>query len=168
MGLERRGSLIMSVWTEDRIARLKTLWSLGWSAQRIADTLGEDVTRSAVLGKVHRMQLSVRRSPASPVNSAVAAPGGPRRASGRSGRPAPVRIAARSGVAPEAPAFGLATILSVRRCDCRFPYGEPGASAFRLCGRPVARGVFCAAHAEIAYQRRPQSAEMLMQLAGLA
>ena len=59
----------MSVWTEDRIARLKTLWSLGWSAQRIADTLGEDVTRSAVLGKVHRMQLSVRRSPASPVNS---------------------------------------------------------------------------------------------------
>ncbi|WP_439473072.1 GcrA family cell cycle regulator [Brevundimonas sp.] len=158
----------MSVWTEDRIARLKTLWSLGWSAQRIADTLGEDVTRSAVLGKVHRMKLSVGRSPVSPAGPAVAAPEGPRRASGRSGRPAPVRTSARSGVAPEAPAFGLATILSVRRCDCRFPYGEPGAPAFRLCGRPVARGVFCAAHAEIAYQRRPQSAEALMQLAGLA
>jgi len=35
----------MSVWTEDRIARLKLLWPLGWSAQRIADALGEDVTR---------------------------------------------------------------------------------------------------------------------------
>ena len=158
----------MSVWTKDRIARLKTLWSLGWSAQRIADTLGEDVTRSAVLGKVHRMKLSLGRSPASPVNPVVAAPEGSRRAPERSGRPAPVRITARSGVAPEAPSFGLATILSVRRCDCRFPYGEPGASTFRLCGRPVVRGVFCAAHAEIAYQRRPQSAEALMQLAGLA
>ncbi|WP_313045543.1 GcrA family cell cycle regulator [Brevundimonas sp.] len=158
----------MSVWTEDRIARLKTLWSQGWSAQRIADTLGEDVTRSAVLGKVYRMKLSLGRSPAPRVNPVVAAPKGPRRAPGRASRPAPVRIAARPGVAPEAPSFGLATILSVRRCDCRFPYGEPGASAFRLCGRPVARGVFCAAHAEIAYQRRPQSAETLMQLAGLA
>ena len=158
----------MSVWTEDRTARLKTLWSQGWSAQRIADTLGEEVTRSAVLGKVHRMKLSLGRSPAKPVISPVSAPKGPRRAPGRSGRPPPVRIIARSCVAPEAPAFGLATILSVRRCDCRFPYGEPGASTFRLCGRPVARGVFCAAHAEIAYQRRPQSTEALMQLAGLA
>jgi GcrA cell cycle regulator len=164
----------MSVWTEDRIARLKTLWPLGWSAQRIADALGEDVTRSAVLGKVHRMKLSMGRRSASPVHQAGAAPEGPRRPPRRSNRPAPARITARPDVHAEAPSFGLATILSVRRYDCRFPYGEPGSSAFRLCGRPVVGGggggggVAAPPHAEIAYQRRPQSAEGLMQLAGLA
>ncbi|HAC01671.1 MAG TPA: GcrA cell cycle regulator, partial [Brevundimonas sp.] len=64
----------MSVWTEDRIARLKTLWPLGWSAQRIADALGEDVTRSAVLGKVHRMKLSAGRPSATRGHQPAAAP----------------------------------------------------------------------------------------------
>lgn len=157
----------MSVWTEDRIARLKTLWPLGWSAQRIADALGEDVTRSAVLGKVHRMKLSAGRPSATRVHR-PGAPAVARAAPKRTPHPAPMRTAPQPAVVSAAPPFGIATILSVRRCDCRFPYGEPGSPAFRLCGRPVARGVFCQAHADIAYQRKPQSAEALMQLAELA
>lgn len=145
----------MSVWTEDRIARLKLLWPLGRSAQRIADALGEDVTRSAVLGKVHRMKLSAGRPSATRVHQPGASPAIARAAPKRTPRPAPVRTAAQPAVASAAPPFGIATILSVRRCDCRFPYGEPGSPMFRLCGRPVARGVFCAAHADIAYQRKP-------------
>jgi len=68
----------------------------------------------------------------------------------------------------DAPSHGTATILSVRRQDCRWPYGDPGDSAFALCGRRIARGAFCAAHAEIGYRLLRQDAEGLMALAGLA
>ncbi len=49
-------------WTEERVERLKELWSQGMSASEIAQMLG-DVTRNAVIGKAHRLGLSGRPSP---------------------------------------------------------------------------------------------------------
>jgi GcrA cell cycle regulator len=49
-------------WTEERVERLKELWSQGMSASEIAQILG-DVTRNAVIGKAHRLGLSGRPSP---------------------------------------------------------------------------------------------------------
>ena len=46
-------------WDEQRVERLKTLWSEGLSASQIAAALG-GVTRNAVIGKVHRLGLSGR------------------------------------------------------------------------------------------------------------
>ena len=48
-------------WTEDRVEKLKTMWTGGNSASQIAKALG-DVTRNAVIGKVHRLGLSNRAS----------------------------------------------------------------------------------------------------------
>ncbi|HEV7689770.1 MAG TPA: GcrA family cell cycle regulator [Hyphomonadaceae bacterium] len=53
-------------WTEERIARLKELWEAGHSAQRISEILG-DVSRNAVIGKVHRLGLAGRATPSRPV-----------------------------------------------------------------------------------------------------
>ncbi|WP_282892177.1 GcrA family cell cycle regulator, partial [Xanthobacter autotrophicus] len=51
-------------WTDERVELLKKLWSEGLSASQIATELGE-VTRNAVIGKVHRLGLSGRaKSPA--------------------------------------------------------------------------------------------------------
>ena len=50
-----------SAWTDDRIGRLKTLWLAGQTAEQIALDLANGITRSAVLGKVHRMGLSAGR-----------------------------------------------------------------------------------------------------------
>jgi GcrA cell cycle regulator len=44
-------------WTDERIATLKKLWAEGLSASQIAARLG-DITRNAVIGKVHRLGLS--------------------------------------------------------------------------------------------------------------
>lgn len=52
-------------WTDERVEQLKTLWSEGHSASHIAKTLG-NVTRNAVIGKVHRLGLSNRTPSASP------------------------------------------------------------------------------------------------------
>ena len=46
-------------WTDDRVDLLKKLWAEGLSASQIAGRLGE-VTRNAVIGKVHRLGLSGR------------------------------------------------------------------------------------------------------------
>ncbi|MEM7527669.1 MAG: GcrA family cell cycle regulator [Pseudomonadota bacterium] len=46
-------------WTDERVERLKELWSEGMSASKIAKELG-GVTRNAVIGKVHRLGLSNR------------------------------------------------------------------------------------------------------------
>jgi GcrA cell cycle regulator len=49
-------------WTEERIERLKELWSQGMTASHIADELGS-VSRNAVIGKAHRLGLQARPSP---------------------------------------------------------------------------------------------------------
>ena len=49
-------------WTDERIERLKTLWSQGNTASQIADDLG-GVSRNAVIGKAHRLGLAARPSP---------------------------------------------------------------------------------------------------------
>ena len=40
-----------SIWTEDKIAELRELWNTGLSTRDIADQLGGEFTRSAVIGK---------------------------------------------------------------------------------------------------------------------
>tara|TARA_R110000772_G_scaffold229344_1_gene340207 strand:+ start:277 stop:486 length:210 start_codon:yes stop_codon:yes gene_type:complete len=44
-------------WTEERIKKLKDLWNKGYTADQIALRFG-DVTRNAVIGKIHRLGLS--------------------------------------------------------------------------------------------------------------
>ncbi len=48
-------------WTDTRTERLKALWAEGRSASEIAGLLGE-VTRNAVIGKVHRLNLAGRKT----------------------------------------------------------------------------------------------------------
>lgn len=51
-------------WTDERVDVLRTMWLAGSSASQIAAVLG-DVTRNAVIGKVHRLGLSGRGKPTS-------------------------------------------------------------------------------------------------------
>jgi GcrA cell cycle regulator len=52
-------------WTDERIERLKSLWTKGMTASHIADELG-GVSRNAVIGKAHRLGLQARPSPVKP------------------------------------------------------------------------------------------------------
>jgi len=52
-------------WTEERIERLKAMWTKGATASEIADELG-GVSRNAVIGKAHRLGLEARPSPVKP------------------------------------------------------------------------------------------------------
>jgi len=155
-------------WTDDRVELLKKLWAEGLSASQIAGRLG-GVTRNAVIGKVHRLNLASRaNSSRSP---------GPRRRKTRApshpGRTAALRSAGNTALKAEtetAPAAARdpepvpiaelvippgerLNILSLSDHTCRWPIGDPGAADFYYCGRKTDQGLpYCGHHASIAYQ----------------
>jgi GcrA cell cycle regulator len=49
-------------WTDERIDRLRAMWTKGITASQIAEDLG-GVSRNAVIGKAHRLGLQARPSP---------------------------------------------------------------------------------------------------------
>ena len=46
-------------WTNEKVEKLKELWTKGHTASQIAEVLG-DTTRNAVIGKAHRLNLEAR------------------------------------------------------------------------------------------------------------
>ena len=44
-------------WTDDKVKKLKELWGKGSTASQIANIIG-GVSRNAVIGKAHRLNLS--------------------------------------------------------------------------------------------------------------
>ena len=62
VNLDETGNKFMA-WTEERVEMLKQLWTDGLSASQIARKMG-GVTRNAVIGKVHRLGLAGRATPA--------------------------------------------------------------------------------------------------------
>lgn len=157
-----------SVWTEELVDRLKVLWREGRSAAQVARALKNGLTRSAVLGKVHRMGLSEGRLSPPKVRPRLKPEAAGRVVVRR--RPAASPRMKHAGSRPissiAAPPFGTATILSVGRLDCRWPYGEPQDADFALCGRKVARGAFCAAHAFMGYRPSGETPDSLLRMVG--
>ena len=159
--------MIGSAWTDERVQTLAGLWQDGLSASQIARVFA--TTRNAVIGKIHRMGLSRKAKPSAPVTGRKSARGSAGAPAARRTRP-PSKRAPPACVVDREPADGLATVLSVRRGQCRWPIGEPMTEPFALCGRPAVRGAYCQAHAEIAYRpasKRP-GRDHLLKLAGLA
>ena len=160
-------------WTEDRVESLKKLWLDGLSASQIAKQLGGDLTRNAVIGKVHRLGLSGRAAasqpqrqvfkPARPARPAVSAAPLSRR---------PEAVAARPDPTPLAPIeeCGSATVLTLGAHMCKWPIGDPSSAGFAFCGRGCspAGGPYCAHHAQLAYQPPAKKAGARTQGADLA
>lgn len=151
-------------WTAEAIERLKALWAEGHSTAEIGRRMG--ISKNAVVGKAHRLNLSARPSPirrdAEPRPAPV--PRAPRPVPAPVQRLAPVTVAApRPAVAPPAPQPVAAAAAPVVRNfpaarqrlgarSCCWPIGEPGTSGFRFCGgEPMAGKPYCLEHAALAY-----------------
>ncbi|MFH0302666.1 GcrA family cell cycle regulator [Bradyrhizobium sp. 31Argb] len=149
------------VWTPQRVDELTKLWAAGNTAAQIAGELG-NVTRNAVIGKVHRLGLDGR----------VKAKNGlaPKRE-----RPARVRlrraaydarrvtkVAAALAEIPESPASDSSaptsfacrgvSLLELKDETCRWPMGDPAQPGFVFCGnQALAVSPYCAHHGRMAY-----------------
>lgn len=108
-----------NVWTDDRLEKLKELWSQGLSISQIGEALG--VSRNAIAGKAHRMGLPKRPSPIS--------------------RP---KVEKPKVVVPE-PVENLPLRLELRqlewsRSKCCWPTGDPKKNGFVFCGDVIVPG----------------------------
>lgn len=140
-------------WSEERTATLKKLWLEGLSASQVARQLG-GVSRSAVIGKVHRLGITVREVP---VRQRVTSVRVPSRIPAR--RPTRETTAA-PHVAPrlertEEDLLPTSGILELGSHSCRWPIGNPEGDDFGFCGRPklTARGSYCEQHTAGAFRR---------------
>lgn len=139
-------------WSEERTATLRKLWLEGLSASQVARQLG-GVSRSAVIGKVHRLGITVRETPVRQRTTVRS----PSRIVVR--RPTRETTAA-PHVAPrfertEEDLLPTSGILELGTHSCRWPIGNPEGDDFGFCGRPkqTARGSYCEQHAAGAFRR---------------
>lgn len=166
-------------WTNEAIDQLRALWAEGHSTAEIGRRMG--ISKNAVVGKAHRLNLSARPSPIR------REPGAPRQAQPRrsvaptvrppmmpmrrldSGMPplprpaqAPAPLAAGQAHRPApmpqptpAPMAATAVVRPFPRASlrsCCWPMGEPGTAEFRFCGGEAIHGKpYCTEHAAIAY-----------------
>lgn len=169
------------VWDNEMIHDLKDLWAQGHSTAEIGRRLS--VSKNAVVGKAHRLELEPRPSPIRrdgpkpepenpfvcvrlvgqtlpPLPSADADPVTPLPSNIQPLRLAPVSDPVAATPAQIAPTTPRAVMRSAptqtRRAApaCCWPIGEPGTKTFRFCDDTSLPGKpYCDQHAKLAYVR---------------
>lgn len=168
------------IWSDHVIAQCKRLYIVeGRSASETARALGGGCTRNAVVGKAHRMGWlkESRQAAAKPAKAPAAT-----RSHVRPPRPGPQnRPAVVFGLLSQSASSATARVREERaaegreiiaraanttvespnarpfleaRAGCKWPIGE-GLSMLSCCN-PVERGSYCEAHADIAFNGRPE------------
>ena len=156
-------------WTEETIVRLRELWTEGHSTAEIGRRLG--VSKNAIVGKAHRLDLAARPSPIRRETGipAQVRPVTPRRLEGPTLPPlnstastevpparevaVPLAVPRIVQVVPARPATVVPRSYA-RIVTCCWPIGEPGTRSFRFCDAQSEPGKpYCDEHARLAYVR---------------
>lgn len=154
-------------WNEEAIVRLRVLWTEGHSTAEIGRRLG--VSKNAVVGKAHRLDLPARPSPIRrDGNGGAPRQPTPRRVAGPTLPPLsstalpaveaapphrPIAVAPQRA-APSVPAPRIQAVSRpfARTIACCWPIGEPGTPTFRFCdAQAIAGKPYCTEHAQLAY-----------------
>jgi GcrA cell cycle regulator len=146
-------------WTAEAIERLRALWAEGHSTAEIGRRMG--ISKNAVVGKAHRLNLPARPSPirreapGDAPRQAVARPVRPAGVAPRSTLPQPSAVPVMAPVAA-APAPQPVVVRPFPRLNsaksCCWPIGEPGQPGFRFCTSDALTGKpYCSEHAAVAY-----------------
>jgi GcrA cell cycle regulator len=148
-------------WNDEAISRLRSLWHEGHTTAEIGRRLG--VSKSAIIGKAHRLGLPARPSPIRQPNQT-----GPRPPQQRAPVPklaemmpvpsgAPTAgmpdTTARPDPHPQQPAPPARSAGPGTSKTCCWPIGHPGTPGFRFCDKPApAAKPYCTEHAGLAYR----------------
>lgn len=116
------------VWTPEKIKLLKKLWLKGKSTIEIGKELG--MSKNAVVGKVHRLELAAR--------------------------PSPIKKNQKQGEQKQKQAKltnqKKVSLMDLKLNSCRWPIGDPKDEDFHFCGAGTVTGKpYCSEHCKIAY-----------------
>ena len=162
-------------WTDERVEKLKRLWAEGLSASQIAAQLG-GVSRNAVIGKVHRLNLPGRAKAGGSTGAPRAAKrtAAPSRPANYPARPATRTVTRTVGatvmkeeieidaahemayVRPSnvvVPISRKLALTDLTERTCKWPVGDPLKDDFHFCGCEASdASPYCTYHARLAYQ----------------
>ena len=145
-------------WTEEKVEKLKELWSKGHTASQIAETLG-DTTRNAVIGKAHRLNLEARAPSKQSSQSSTSQSKPSRRCSAPISRKAKFQsILLDKNFEPENPK----SLEELTDQTCKWPIGHPNEEKFYFCGRkPEGEFPYCKLHVLYAFQPKGSKEEII-------
>tara|TARA_B100001027_G_scaffold49036_1_gene32412 strand:- start:928 stop:1422 length:495 start_codon:yes stop_codon:yes gene_type:complete len=137
-------------WDEEKVAKLKELWGKGNTASQIAEIIG-GISRNAVIGKAHRLNLSAKiktrtisnNSSYSPIQDELKVK------SRKSKRSKFKSLIIEKDFEPENPK----QLEELDDSSCKWPIGHPDEKSFYFCGRTSLKDFsYCKLHLLYAYQ----------------
>ena len=147
-------------WTEEREQKLRELWGKGYTASQIAEMLGGDTTRNAVIGKAHRLKLAARVASKQSKS--------PKKQDEASNLNREERYISRKSKFKSMLLDKNFEVENPKKLEelsdknCRWPIGHPDEENFYFCGRsPVDGFSYCKLHVLYAFQPKNQKEELI-------
>ena len=146
-------------WTEEKVAKLKELWGKGNTASQIAEIIG-GISRNAVIGKAHRLNLSAKiktRSANNNKNYEVKLDNkNVKLGRGRGNKFKSLII--EKDFEPENPK----QLEQLDDNSCKWPIGHPNEKNFYFCGRTSLKDFsYCKLHLLYAYQPKGKKEDII-------
>ena len=144
-------------WTNEKVLKLKKLWTKGHTASEIAGMLGE-TTRNAVIGKAHRLNLE-ERAPSKSSTEKKQTNNTQLKLKVSANRKSKFNsILLDKNFEPENPT----ALENLTDQTCKWPSGHPDEENFYFCGRSSLKDFsYCKLHLLYAYQPKGRKEELV-------
>ena len=143
-------------WNEEKVEKLKELWGKGSTASQIAEIIG-GISRNAVIGKAHRLNLSSKIKTRNASSSQNFDNGSEENSSKKKGRKSKFQsLIIEKDFEPENPK----KLEELDESSCKWPIGHPEEQSFYFCGRSSLKDFsYCKLHLLYAYQPKGRKEE---------
>ena len=144
-------------WTEDKVEKLKELWGKGNTASQIAEIIG-GISRNAVIGKAHRLNLSAKVKKRSPINSSFKKLDFSQKNLGRKSR----KLKFKSLLLDKdfEPSKNL-SLEELNENTCKYMEGHPNETSSSFCGRKtVEKFSYCPLHLIVVFQPKGKKEDL--------
>ena len=148
-------------WNPEKITKLKELWGSGKTASQIAEIIG-DMSRNAVIGKAHRLNLSAKIRPRTTKSNQNYENNLDKKniKTAQGGRGRFKSLIIEKNFEPENPK----QLEDLSEDSCKWPIGHPDEKLFYFCGRSSLKDFsYCKLHLLYAYQPKGKKDDTIVK-----